>query len=310
MARRRRSQTVDSLLTDIDAQLEHFAAERAGLSLREKVLLLVEVYRNVRDLGVNTVREHGITTRAARERIRLYFLEYVGVVIAGEELAVVSGILDYPRRIRELRVELGYQLASGASPDPAAGVNLKPDEYMLVVPEPDVDAARRWHVANRIRKSPEGSRSRVLQFLQENVGRVVTTEELSYVAKNAKEFARRVRELRTEEGFAISTRFTGRPDLAVGQYVLESIERIAQPHDRHIPQEVQREVYERDSNTCRLCGWNRERQRPDDPRILELHHIQQHAHGGQNEPGNLIVICSRCHDDVHAGRRTLPMTEG
>jgi hypothetical protein len=131
MAKRRRAQTVESLLKDLDAQLEAFSSARAGLSLREKVLQLVDVYRNVKDLGVNTVREHGITATAARERIRLYFLEYVGVMLAGEELAVVSGISDYPRRIRELRVELGYQIASGASPDRDAGIDLRPDEYQI-----------------------------------------------------------------------------------------------------------------------------------------------------------------------------------
>lgn len=310
MARRRRSKSVDELLLEIDAQLDRFAGVHAGLSLREKVLLLVEVNRSVKDLGVNVVRESGITSTVARERLRLYFLAYPAVVLDGEELAVVSGIADYARRIRELRVESGYQIASGASPDSMAGVDLQPDQYLLVTSEPDADAARRWHVANRIRNSAEGSQARVLEYLQENVGVVVTTEELAYVARDAKEFARRVRELRTEQGYAIATRFTGRPDLAVGQYVLESLERIAEPHDRLIPVEVQREVYARDRNTCRLCGWNLQRARPGDPRILELHHVTEHAEGGHNVAKNLVVLCSRCHDDVHAGRQVAPPAEG
>jgi predicted HNH restriction endonuclease len=28
--------------------------------------------------------------------------------------------------------------------------------------------------------------------------------------------------------------------------------------------------------------------------------------GGPNIPENLIVLCSKCHDDIHAGRRQLP----
>jgi multidrug efflux pump subunit AcrA (membrane-fusion protein) len=94
------------------------------------------------------------------------------------------------------------------------------------------DAARRWKIANRIRKMPGGASDRLLEFLRENVGLVVTTEELAYVAKDAKSFARRVRELRTEQGFMISTKFSGRPDLKVGQYVLETTDRRMQPHDR------------------------------------------------------------------------------
>ena len=311
MAAKKEPKTVSELVVLIDDQLRRFDKERADLSLREKVLCLVSVYRDVKQVGVTvTVQEHGFDAKSAQKRILAYLLEYPGVVIAGSELEVVSGISEYARRIRELRKEQGYQVASGASPDPESGIDLKKDEYLLVSAIPDEEAAARWHVANRIRKDPAGSRQRVLLYLQENVGKVVTTEELAYVARDAKEFARRTRELRTEQGYAIATRFTGRPDLAVGQYVLESLDRVAQPHDRNIPEKVQKEVYERDSHTCRVCAWNREKWTKADPRILELHHLTHHADGGDNVPKNLIVICSRCHDKVHAGTLDLPMTEG
>src|SRR5207237_355419 len=83
-------------------------------------------------------------------------------------------------------------------------------------------------------------------------------------------FGRRARELRTEDGWGIATRFTGRPDLHSGEYVLESIERVAEPHDRRIPHDIQKEVYARDDNKCQLCGWNRDRWTAADPRILDL----------------------------------------
>ena len=117
-----------------------------------------------------------------------------------------------------------------------------------------------------------------------------------------RQYARRTRELRTEEGYAIATKFTGRPDLALGQYVLQSQERMAPPHDRNISHDIQKLVYARDANTCRICGWNFDRWRADDPRILELHHIEEHQHGGPNDEDNLIVVCSKCHDEVHSGR--------
>lgn len=192
----------------------------------------------------------------------------------------------------------------GASPDPESGIDLKPDQYILVDAEPGLDAARRWHVANRIRRSATGSQNRVLQYLLENIGKVVTTAELAYVAKEAKEYARRVRELRTEHGYPIATSFTGRPDLKVGQYVLQSNERVAEPHDRRIPESVQKAVYARDENTCRVCGWNLDQWSADDPRIFELHHLEHHEKHGGNVEKNLIVICSRCHDDVHRGKHS------
>ena len=139
-----------------------------------------------------------------------------------------------------------------------------------------------------------------------NTPKVVKTEDLAYVSNDKRQYARRVRELRTEQGYPIATRFTGRPDLNMGEYVMESAERVAVPHDRHIPFDVQKAVYDRDRNTCLLCGWTRERWRREDPRILELHHLERHATGGPNSPDNLMVICSRCHDEVHAGRLDLP----
>jgi len=176
---------------------------------------------------------------------------------------------------------------------------------MLVSVEPDVKASRRWIIANRIRRSNISAQDRILEFLKENVGQAVTTEELAYVAKT-REFGRRTRELRTQQGWAVATRFTGRPDLSPGQYVLQSLEQIKEPHDRNIPEAVQKLVYARDNNACRLCGWSIDRWRSSDPRILELHHFQEHAEGGSNTEDNLVVLCSSCHDDFHAGRRKFP----
>lgn len=65
---------------------------------------------------------------------------------------------------------------------------------------------------------------------------------------------------------------------------------------------VEYAVYARDNNTCRVCGWNHELWTRQDPRFLELHHVQEHVEGGKNEAGNLIVACNICHDGIHAGR--------
>jgi len=205
------------LINEIEENLAQYRESYRGLSWREKVLLLVEVSGGVKKLGVNS--NPPAAKVGARERIRLYLRENAGVIITAAELEVVSGISEYGRRVRELRVQDGYKILTGYSNDPESGIKLRPSEYILLEPDPDVTAARRWHIANRVRREQGGSKRRVLCYLLENVGQVVTTEELAYVAK-AREFGRRIRELRTEEGYAIATRFTGRPDLKMGEYVL------------------------------------------------------------------------------------------
>ena len=136
-----------------------------------------------------------------------------------------------------------------------------------------------------------------------NVGTPVTGEELSYLAGNTKEWARRVRELRTEDGWPIATKNTGRNDLPVGVYVLEE-DRQAYEHDRIIPDPIRVAVLERDGFKCTCCGWSRDKLNRDDPRkMLELHHKQQHKDGGENTIENLITLCNVCHDDVHRQKK-------
>ncbi len=300
--------SVERIVADLDAQLAAFNAEHEGLDLREKVLRLVDILKTTRRLNIESLRTQGITALAGGARIREYMIRYVGVPLDAIELEVVSGISDYGRRIRELRVQEGYAIISGPKDDEESGLRLQRNQYMLLRAEPDITAARRWHIANRIRKEPGGGQGRILRYLQANVGQIVTTEEIDYVAKIA-DYARRIRELRTEEGYAVATHYTGRPDLRPGEYVLETTERVAEPHDRHIPNEVQREVYERDDNACRICGWNRAMWTREDPRFLELHHVEHHAQRGPNTRENLIVACNRCHDDIHAGRVVPPEPE-
>lgn len=294
--------TVEDLIHSLDTGLQEFQIAYTGLTLREKVLRLGEILVSTKALGVAVARASGCDARGARERLRLYFVQHVGIPLEAIELEVVAGISEYGRRVRELRVQDGYKIVTGASSDPDVGLSLKPTQYLLLEGAPDREAARRWHIANRIRREGGGGRERILKYLCENVGQVITSEELHYVSGGALEFGRRTRELRTEQGYAISTCYTGRPDLKQGEYVLESLDRIAPEHDRNIPIEVQRKVYARDENTCRVCRWSRELWTRADPRILELHHLKPHAERGENTLDNLIVVCSRCHDDIHAGR--------
>ena len=131
---------------------------------------------------------------------------------------IVAGIGEWARRVRELRREDGWRIISGVTlaemlqddfdEDATAAASLPPlatDEYMLLDDEPDLEAARRWHLANRIRKSRASVRDKILEFFRENVGSGVTGEELRYVAGDKTEWARRTRELRTEFGWPVLT---------------------------------------------------------------------------------------------------------
>jgi hypothetical protein len=210
--------------------------------------------------------------------------------------------------VRELRVQFGWAIISGVTINemreeeteevPVALNAMRPNEYVLLSAKEDRDAAHRWHVANTIRKQGVSVRDKILKFLQANVGRGVTNEELRYVAGDKTEWARRVRELRTEQGWPIVTKTTGRPDLGVGVYVLQA-DRQSPEHDRSIPDDVRREVLRRDGYKCKKCGWSHDEWNPSDPRHLELHHIKHHVKGGENAEANLKTLCTVCHDKVH-----------
>jgi hypothetical protein len=175
---------------------------------------------------------------------------------------------------------------------------MKPSDYVLLREAQDRDAAYRWNIANTIRKENSAIREKILKFLRANIGQQVTNEELRYVARNKTEWARRVRELRTEFGWPVATKSTGRPDLGVGMYVLQA-DRQSYEHDRRIPDDVRREVLRRDEYKCKECGWSKEEWNADDPRHLEIHHIQHHADGGENIKENLKTLCIVCHDKIH-----------
>jgi HNH endonuclease len=249
---------------------------------------------------------------AARDRILFYFRKYPGTIINGDELLVVSGIQEYARRLRELRVQFGWAIASGVTikemrEEEAEEVSahlmaMRPSDYILQSAKEDRDAAHRWNVANTIRKERGSVRDKILKFLKANVGHRVTNEELRYVANDKTEWARRVRELRTEFGWPIATKTTGQPDLGVGVYVLQA-DRQSPEHDRKIPDDIRGEVLRRDGYKCRDCEWSHDEWNPSDPRHLELHHVKHHAHGGENVEDNLKTLCTLCHDKMHRNEK-------
>lgn len=226
---------------------------------------------------------------SAAERILAYFQEHVGIPISRSTIEVVAGISEYPRRIREWRVEFGWPIE-----------RLRNNHYVLLRSEPQADKAELWKTLNGVRRLEVAARDRALALFRALPHTVVTTKQLRYVI-DGKDM-RRIRELRTEHGWRILTRKTGRPDLKNGQYILVD-DQPAEPHDRQIPDKVVIAVFERDDRCCRkaACGWPKDGRLPGDKRqYLEVHHAHWHVEKGPNVADNLITLCNVHHREVHS----------
>ncbi|MEL7466592.1 MAG: HNH endonuclease [Pseudomonadota bacterium] len=130
-----------------------------------------------------------------------------------------------------------------------------------------------------------------------NVGRVMEVEELRAVARDITEWARRVRELRTEEGFQILTH-NDRADLKPGQYLLEDPKPVPS-FSRAISKETRAFVLDRNGFTCQMCGAVAGEPHPYDPtRKTRLHlgHIIDKSQGGSDDAHNLRALCSVCNE--------------
>ena len=301
----------EAIRKKVKSLIDNFEEELKGKDLRQKVLSLVPVFHHLRELGKSLLSKEDVSS--ASDRIIFYFKKYPSVVINGNELLVVSGIQEYARRVRELRVQFGWSIINGVTAKamatenelPIENVNvnkMKPDDYILLSANQDRDAAHRWNIANEIRKRKDSVSAKILEYLRQNVGSPVTGEELRYIAKNKTEWARRVRELRTEFGWPVKTKNTGRPDLSIGTYVLESL-RQSPEHDRKIPDTVRGAVLRRDKYRCVQCEWRHEDWNKSDPRHLELHHKKEHVKGGENNEENLVTLCTVCHDAIHRKKK-------
>ena len=139
-----------------------------------------------------------------------------------------------------------------------------------------------------------GARDKLRAYFIANVGKILTTKQLRKVA-GISEYARRIRELKDDEGFEIKTH-NDLAGLKPDEYLLESLHTrpvIA----RTITSQLRSEILERNGYTCQLCG-----AAPGDvdeinlSRKIRLHidHILPLNQGGDNGKKNLRVLCSTC----------------
>lgn len=144
----------------------------------------------------------------------------------------------------------------------------------------------------------KSSKELIRQFFLSNVGRVVTSVELrDAIGTEVTEWARRVRELRDEEGWPILTHHDV-ADLKPGQYLLRERppEKGNVAFKRGISTRLRAEVLDRNGFTCQMCGLAPGEIDPATGRKVRLHigHIVDKSLGGKDELSNLRALCSTC----------------
>jgi 5-methylcytosine-specific restriction endonuclease McrA len=142
----------------------------------------------------------------------------------------------------------------------------------------------------------QGSRTKLRNYFIENVGKIVDSDTLREIAGTS-EWARRVRELRNEEGFNILTH-NDRSNLTVGQYLLVDLKPLP-AFERGISKETRAFVLDRNGFTCQMCGAAAGEPHPyDNGRKTRLHigHIIDKSMGGTDDANNLRAICSICNE--------------
>ena len=141
------------------------------------------------------------------------------------------------------------------------------------------------------------SKNRIKAYLKGRVGKKTTAYQIQEVAQ-ATEWARRVRELRNDEGWPILTHNDDN-SLKPGEYRLAW--EPPEPDDYHFTKPVSTRVralvIERNGYTCQMCGAGAgepDTQNPGRKVRLHIGHIVDRSHGGDDTPGNLRALCSTC----------------
>jgi hypothetical protein len=147
--------------------------------------------------------------------------------------------------------------------------------------------------------NPKGAKQLILEFLLANIGRIVESNELQEASGWRAEWARRVRELRDEEGYQILSN-KDLASLKPGQYLLETDKRRPAFH-RGISKETRAFVLERNGYTCQMCGLAAGDKDPFHPNRtirLTMGHIKDKSKGGNDESNNLRAVCTNCNEGL------------
>jgi 5-methylcytosine-specific restriction endonuclease McrA len=147
-------------------------------------------------------------------------------------------------------------------------------------------------------------KGRIREYLRDNVGEPVKSERVARIS-GISQYARRIRELRNEEGFVIDSTRT-REELGQNDYFVKEIRDVEEK--TRIDAQTRYEQLQR-QEACDVCG--RTVDHPD-VRYMEVDHIESFVDFADpdavNNPENLRTLCNECHhgksasDDI-ANRR-------
>jgi hypothetical protein len=144
-----------------------------------------------------------------------------------------------------------------------------------------------------------GSKQLILEFFLQNIGKVLESKEIQQASGGAVEWARRVRELRNEDGYQILTH-KDRANLKPNQYLMETDKRVP-AFAREISKETRARVLERNGYTCQMCGLAAGDPDPFNPTRtvrLTMGHIIDKSKGGDDTPQNLRAVCTNCNEGL------------
>ncbi|MGA1795551.1 MAG: HNH endonuclease [bacterium] len=144
-----------------------------------------------------------------------------------------------------------------------------------------------------------GSKQLILEFFLQNIGKVLESKDIQKASGGAVEWARRVRELRNEDGYQILSH-KDRASLKPNQYVMETIERVP-AFTRGISKETRAWVLERNGYTCQMCGVAAGDPDPfggNRTVRLTIGHIIDKSKGGEDTPYNLRAVCTNCNEGL------------
>ena len=144
-----------------------------------------------------------------------------------------------------------------------------------------------------------GSKQLILEYFLRNIGKVVESRDIQEASGGAVEWARRVRELRNEDGYQILSQ-KDRADLKPNQYLLETAKRVP-AFKRGISKETRAWVLERNGYTCQMCGVAAGDPDPlggNRTVRLTMGHIIDKSKGGDDTPQNLRAVCTNCNEGL------------
>jgi biotin operon repressor len=287
------------VMSDADPVEEYRAAVALLAELADEVAAersQEDVLAAVADLRVAVARVYrGQRSRSesgggARKRILAHLRKHVGEWVCGDELAAVSGIGEWARRVRELRWEQGYQI------EEAAG------RYRLLAEDPDLERRDRFSTVTAIRGMDTTVEERVRTLLQSFVGKVVTVDELNRVArgKSGPSVARRIR---NRDLLPIETDADA-AGMRSGEHRLASAREsdLLHPSQRLFSDDLRRQIFSRDRFACRTCRRQRTSEAVEgDVFYLEVRHLDASPDAAAELPADrltrlsrLVTSCNRC----------------